>query len=177
MFLTLPSGPGKRKACEFLAILPWASSGHFQPKINAGSSSCPEFPQKRVWPSLPTGSLFVPLSYSDENLPISLPRIKTLAPPYLRKHEVTQADVPPHLTAVLCMDILPLFQNTHHYTIHCKTGLNPSESYQFLDWDTGRKAHCEEHSNRRAALLLKFIHNQNKLNIRPYFHRERRYND
>lgn len=98
---------------------------HFQLKImqevQVGRSS-----QKRFWLSVTAGRLFVRLSYSDENVPVSLLRMKLLAPGL--EEAWTDPGKPPSTPngGVVCL--LPVFQNIYHDTIHSKNGLNHSES-------------------------------------------------
>lgn len=76
------------------------TAGHLKPTISqevqvAGSA------QKSFWLSVPTGSLFVPLSYSDANFPSSLLGIKILARVFGEVWTDRQTLLP-HLTAGLC---------------------------------------------------------------------------
>lgn len=75
------------------------TAGHLKPTISQ-EVQVDRSSQKSFWLSMPTGSLFVPLSYSDANFPSSLLGMKILAR-VLGEVWTDRQTLPPHLTAGL----------------------------------------------------------------------------
>ena len=106
--------------------------------------------------------------------------IKILAPVCVEVW--TETELPPSLTAVLVYRDYFCFPK--YLSRHCTQYKWPdshSEAKQkapsFSDPGQRRTRAPPWVSQQQAGLLLKFIHNQNKLNIHPDFHREQRSND